>query len=245
MPKLKKPVAFETTFGIYEASEIIGEGGAGRVFGGIGPDQSSVAVKVLSKDKTSADKRRRFKNEITFLTRNSHKNIVTVVDHGISLTGEIVGPFYVMKRYDGSLRDLIGKIPPEKVLSFFSQILDGIEAAHFKNVIHRDLKPENILFDKSANALAIADFGIARFTEDLLETLVETSPTQRLANFLYAAPEQRIPGRKVTASADVYALGLMLNEMVTNNVPHGTEYQLIGSRFESLGFLDPIVAKND
>lgn len=243
MPKLKKPVAFETTFGVYETHEIIGEGGAGRVFGGVGPDQSSVAVKVLSKDKTSADKRKRFKNEITFLTRNSHKNIVTVVDHGISLAGEIVGPFYVMKRFDGSLRDLIGKLPPEKMLPLFSQILDGVEAAHFKNVIHRDLKPENILFDKSTEVLAIADFGIARFTADMLETLVETSPVQRLANFLYAAPEQRTPGREVTASADIYALGLILNEMVTGNVPHGTEYRLIGSVYKALAFLDPIVAK--
>jgi serine/threonine protein kinase len=243
MPKLRKSVAFETTFGIYETNEIIGEGGAGRVFGGVGPDQSSVAVKVLSADKTSADKRRRFKNEITFLTRNSHRNIVTVIDHGISLTGDAAGPFYVMRRYDGSLRDLIGKIPPEKLLSLFSQILDGLEAAHFKGVVHRDLKPENILYEKDSETLAIADFGIARFTADLLETLVETSPAQRLANFLYAAPEQRTPGKAVATSADIYALGLILNEMVTGSVPHGTEYRLIGSTYNSLGFLDAIVAR--
>ena len=75
--------------------------------------------------------------------------------------------------------------------------MDGIETAHLQGVAHRDLKTENILHDASSNTLAIADFGAARFTEDLLATTAVTEPAQRLANFQYAAPEQRAPGKQV------------------------------------------------
>src|SRR5262249_53173410 len=132
---------------------------------------------------------------------------------------------------------------PEDVLPLFSKILDGVEAAHLLGAVHRDLKPENVLYAGSTPVPAIADFGIASFTDDLLATLVETKPTQRLANFQYAAPEQRMAGRAVTAAADVYALGLMLNELFTGAIPHGTEYKSIGSISDQMSFLDPVVAR--
>jgi serine/threonine protein kinase len=243
MAKLKKPISFETTFGMYVVNELLGEGGAGRVYGGLGIDQKPIALKVLAQDKATSDKRSRFKNEIAFLARNKHLNIVTVVDHGISISGEVTGPFYVMHRYHSNLRHIIQSgIQPSKVLPLFSQVLDGVEAAHLQGVVHRDLKPENILYDKELNALAIADFGTARFTEDTLATTIETGPTQRLANFQYAAPEQRAPGKEALATADIFALGLILNEMFTGAVPQGTEYRQISQVTPDHGFLDAIVA---
>lgn len=122
-------------------------------------------------------------------------------------------------------------------------MIDGVEAAHLQGVVHRDLKPENVLYSKRINVLAVADFGVAHFTEDLLATQVVTGPAQRLANFLYAAPEQRVPGTRVDARADIYALGLMLNEMFTGQVPHGTDYRQIGQVADQLGFLDGIVER--
>jgi len=244
MAKLKKPIEFETTFGTYVVDELIGQGGAGRVYGGIGLERNPIALKVLAEDQTSSDKRKRFKNETAFLIRNKHSNIVTVTDHGIARGGEVNGLFYVMRRYDGSLRDLMrAGVEPDRVLPLFSQILDGVEAAHLQGVVHRDLKPENILYSRGTNSLAIADFGIASFTEDTLVTLVETGPAQRLANFQYAAPEQRTSGKVIQATADIYALGLIVNEMVTGTVPHGTDYRTIEQVSKNLGFLDPIVAK--
>jgi len=149
-----------------------------------------------------------------------------------------------MPRYDGNLRDLMNaRIEPQAVLPLFSQMLDGVETAHLQGVVHRDLKPENILWRRNPNTLAVADFGIARFTEELLATAVETGPSQRLANFQYAAPEQHAPGQSVKATADIYALGLILNEMFTGVVPHGTDYRLIGRGAKEQGFLDDIVAK--
>ena len=244
MTKLKKPISFETAFGTYVVDELLGEGGAGRVYGGVGIDETPIALKVLAQDRATADKRRRFKNEIAFLARNKHPNIVTVIDHGLASSGDVAGPFYVMRRYKCNLRQIMqGEFPPARVLPLFNQILDGVEAAHLQLVVHRDLKPENILYDVGSNTLAIADFGTARFTEDLVATTVVTGPTQRLANFQYAAPEQRAPGKQVLATADIYALGLMLNEMFTGVVPQGTEYRLIGQVAKEEGFLDAIVAR--
>ncbi len=236
--KLKSKLIFETTFGSYSADELLGEGGAGRVYGAVDDAGKAVAIKVLSA--TSKDKRRRFKNEIAFLWRNRHPNIVSVTDHGLSE----MGPFYVMARYDCSLRALLGQtISHEDKLALFGKILDGVEAGHLLGACHRDLKPENILYAGASKMPAIADFGIASFTDDLLITFVKTDDKQRLANFIYAAPEQRRPGGSVGNGADIYALGLILNEMFTGQTPLGTDYRAIASAVPDFAFLDPIVAK--
>lgn len=242
MAKLKNPITVETAFGPYILDEFLGEGGAGRVFGGVSPDNTKIAIKVLSKDRVTTDKRRRFKNETAFLIKNKHDNIVSVIDYGIATTTEISGPFYVMRRYDCNLRDLMAsKSSPQETLAVFGKILDGVEAAHLLGAVHRDLKPENILFDRSSKTPAVADFGVASFTDDIIATIVETGPTQRLANFMYAAPEQRVPGRQVGLTADIYALGLILNELFTSNVPHGTDFQSIGMSHPEFSYLDAVV----
>jgi serine/threonine protein kinase len=244
LSKLNSAVTVETAFGSYLLDEIIGEGGAGRVYGGQSLDGSPVAVKVLSGERASRDKKSRFKKEIAFLSRNTHRHIVTVTDYGVATDPKFSGSFYVMKRYDTNLRGLMKKgTHPSEALQLFIKILDGVEAAHLRGATHRDLKPENILSDSKGVCPVVADFGIASFTEDLLVTLVETSPTQRLANFQYAAPEQRIAGRQVNQTADIYALGLILNELFTGTVPHGTEFQTIGKTSESFSYLDGIVAQ--
>jgi serine/threonine protein kinase len=241
---LKKPIHFDTTFGTYTATDVLGEGGAGIVYGGNDPDGADIAIKILASDRASGDKRKRFKNEISFLSRVKHKNIVNVLDHGVYKNegSGSLQPFYVLPRYSRSLRDLIGNgINPETAFEYFIQLLDGVEAAHLYGVIHRDLKPENILYDKKNNNLAVADFGVADFTDELLLTLVETKANQRLANFQYAAPEQRMKGGVVGVSADIYALGLMLNELFTGSVPHGTEFRRVESIAPEYSYLDQII----
>jgi serine/threonine protein kinase len=88
----------------------------------------------------------------------------------------------------------------------------------------------------------VADFGIAHFTDEELYTAVETAPDTRLANFLYAAPEQKVRGHATDSASDIFALGLILNEMFTGVVPHGTEYRLIGTSAPELAWLDLLVA---
>jgi serine/threonine protein kinase len=241
MTKLSKAILFETAFNQYSVDELLGEGGAGRVYGGKSSDGNLVAVKALTSDRATLDKKRRFKNETAFLMRNQHPNIVAVLDYGLCAIDNKSTSFYVMKHFDCSLRSVT--LEPENIMPIFSQILDGVEAAHLNGVFHRDLKPENILFDKKTRVAAIADFGVASFAADQIATLVETGPNQRLANFQYAAPEQRKVGAAVNHTADIYALGLILNEMYTGTVPHGTNFSSIESKANNFAFLDPIVEK--
>ena len=242
--ELRKPIIFETTFTTYVASEIKGEGGAGQIYKATDDSGHTYAIKQLTPDKATKEKAKRFKNELQFCLRNQHKNIVTVSDHGIFKEGTKSSLFYVMPFYDKSLRHLlISDIPSYKILLYFSQILDGVEAAHLQKVIHRDLKPENILYDSQTDNLLIADFGIAHFEEEDLFTAVETKDSSRLANFQYAAPEQRGRGIEVNQRVDIYALGLILNEMFTREVPYGTDYKTIGSVDSEYDYLDGLVSE--
>src|ERR1700730_15298489 len=193
MAKLKKPLKLETAFATYMLDQQIGAGGAGTVYAGRDAANAPIAAKVLSKEAASTDKRKRFKNEIAFLTKCAHPRVVQVVDHGFSKDATAAGPFYIMRRYSGSLRDVLKRgVSPDAVLPLYLQLLDGVEAAHLLGAVHRDLKPENILWEAHDNSLAVADFGVASLGPDLAATVVDTKPDRRLANFTYAAPEQRI-----------------------------------------------------
>jgi serine/threonine protein kinase len=151
-------------------------------------------------------------------------------------------PFYVMPMYQTTLRGLMkARIEPDRVLPLFSQVLDGVEAAHLMGVWHRDLKPENILCDQDRGAIVVADFGIAHFEEEEIYTAVETRNADRLANFQYAAPEQRVRGRAVDARADIFALGLILNELFTGEILQGSGHRTIANVAPHLAYIDEIV----
>jgi serine/threonine protein kinase len=234
-------MVFVTATEEYKATGERWEGAVGTVYAATDSEGKPFAIKVLKTD-VSSTKRKRFKNELFFCLKNSHKNIVKVVDHGVILSGQTRTPFYVMPLFAGTLRSLMKqRISPERVLPLFSQILDGVEAAHLKGVCHRDLKPENILFESKSETLVIADFGIAAFREEELYTAVETARQDRLANFLYAAPEQRERGKEVDYRADIFALGLILNEMFTGAVPHGAGFKLVANASQEYSYLDDIV----
>jgi hypothetical protein len=146
-----------------------------------------------------------------------------------------------MPLYSGTLRSQMNSIKPEAIMTFFSQILDGIEAAHMTGVWHRDIKPENILYEQRGNRLVVADFGIAHFEEEELYTAVETRGTNRLANFQYSAPEQRVRNSKVDNRADIFALGLILNEMFTGEILQGVGHRKIADVAPGYSYLDGIV----
>ena len=149
-----------------------------------------------------------------------------------------------MSLFPRTLRDLIATpIPNEQVLTQYSQILDGVEAAHLINVWHRDLKPENILYNESSDLLIVADFGIAHFAVQELATIIKTKAKDRLANFQYSAPEQRQKNGNVDHRADIFALGLILNEMFTGEIIQGSGYRTIGSVNEGFAYLDPLIEK--
>jgi len=237
-----KKYLFESAFDTYTEVGIIGHGGSGTVLHVKNEYGSSYALKYLSPQNVTTQKLKRFKNELSFCEKNTHPNILTIIDSGFIAFKRTKCPFYVMPLFKGTLRDLMKeKIPVDKILPLFSVVLNGVEAAHKQKIWHRDLKPENILHDTANDQLVVADFGIAHFEEDFLHTMIDTEPHERLANFQYAAPEQRQRGASVDHKADIYALGLILNEMFTKNVPIGTNYKKIGDVTADYKYLDSLV----
>src|SRR6185503_5554501 len=153
-----------TTFETYTASDIIGQGGAGYVYKCQDANGNVFAIKLLNPQNVTTDRQKRFKNEVLFCQQTDHPNVLKILDDGPYLKGDKLVPFYVMPLYDSSLRELLKKgIKTDQILPLLSQILDGVEAAHFRKVVHRDLKPENFLYSSSENRVVVADFGIARF----------------------------------------------------------------------------------
>lgn len=140
MSKLKRAIELETAFETYTVDEIIGEGGAGRVYAGRDGGGSVVAIKVLANQ--TRDKRQRFKNETGFLSRNTHANIIRVLDCGVSNSDGLLGPFYVMPRYQSSLRKQIGKLGAGAVTGscktkMIDQTWPEVACPQARTVVHR------------------------------------------------------------------------------------------------------------
>src|SRR5277367_3872748 len=158
----KKGAVLRTAFDSYTIQAQIGAGGTGEVYMVLSSDGTPRAAKILDGAKAGSGGLKPSRDEFNFSFRSTHKNILAVLDCG--LTGSRAA-FYVMPLYAQSLRDLIlRRIPQDNVLRIFGTILDAVEAAHLHNIWHRDLKPENILINEDGRELVVADFGIAHFT---------------------------------------------------------------------------------
>lgn len=239
---LRNGIILSTAFDDYTIKDQIGQGGSGIVFLATSSDGTNFAIKVINKNNNTKDKIKRFRNELNFCLKNDHPNIIKIIDYGSYENDKLNCLFYVMPFYDSNLRKEIEKgIEPNSIINIFLQLLSGLDFAHKKGIWHRDIKPENILYDTTKNIAIIADFGIAHFCEEAIITEVETKPVARLANFIYASPEQRTKGIPVDGRADIYALGVILNEMFTKLVIGGSKYTTIKDVNEEYGFLDKLV----
>lgn len=239
--KLKKGILVHTAFSDYLIGEQIGSGGNGRVFSATERDNNKCAVKFIPVDESKV-KRKRLKNEIHFCETSNHPNIIRILDHGFAEFEDGTYSFYIMPLYEETLRTKMKKhVSPNDIIFIISGILTGLDFAHSRGTIHRDIKPENILFSPNSNEPIICDFGIAHFSENDLITAVETRFNERLANFQYAAPEQRVKGGKVTPATDLYAVGLILNELFTGQIPQAADYKTIAEVDSNYDYLDAVV----
>ncbi|HEX9267741.1 MAG TPA: serine/threonine-protein kinase [Candidatus Limnocylindria bacterium] len=203
--------------GRYELADRIGGGGMADVFRA--HDRTldrDVAVKVMRPQfATDPEFVERFHREAEALGAIDHPNIVRVVDYGAGADGR----FIVMELVGGgTLRDLMrarGRVDQYAAAKIAAAIADGLEAAHLRGVLHRDLKPDNVLLDGEGRP-KIADFGIAR----LAAATAITRTGELLGTPQYLAPEQ-MSGDVVDERADVYALGVILYEMLTGTQPTG------------------------
>jgi serine/threonine protein kinase len=236
----KKGETLRTTFENFEIVSQINSGGAGEVYMARNSSGDPVAIKVLRFNPDSG-KRKRFEREIRFCSQEIHPNIVSILDHGMYLDKSGERPFYVMRRYEGTLDDYLAENrSDEDKLRVFVSILDGVEAAHLRRITHRDIKPKNILISKDGSEVAVADFGIARFLEEQIQEAALTEPGDRLLNIEYAAPEQLTPGQVADERTDIFALGLLLYRIYTGAVPRGANPKQISSATTKHPYLDDI-----
>ena len=243
MKKLEKNLKVSTAFSELSLIKQIGNGGNGIVYSAEDKEGSNFAIKLIPVDGPSI-KRKRLKNEVNFCEKYKHPNIIEILDHGFLDLGEKAYSFYVMPLYKETLRDKMKTgLATDDVIPTLCGLLEGLKYAHSKGVIHRDLKPENILVDENSNKPVICDFGIAHFSEDLLITAVETRPAERLANFQYAAPEQRIKGMEISPATDLYSLALIMNEMFTGKIPETGDYTKISDVNPDYDYLDDLFLK--
>ena len=238
--KLAKGTKIQTTFNDYTLIEQVGSGGNARVFSAANREGEVVALKFVEKT-ISVQKLKRFKNEICFCETHKHKNIVCILDRGYACLDNKDYGFYVMPLYEESLREKMKKgIPHEKIVQIFTGVLEGLQYAHKHDAIHRDIKPENIMFKKNSYEPVICDFGIAHFAQEDLATIIETRASDRMANFQYAAPEQRVRGGNILPQTDIYAAGLILNEMFTGDIPQAQGYKTIATIDKDYKYLDAV-----
>ena len=241
--KMKKGTVVKTAFDEYILIEQVGSGGNGRVFSATNGHGESVAIKFVERN-LSAGKLKRFKNEIHFCENHKYKNIVEILDRGYVILDSTEYVFYVMPLYAETLRDKMkAKINPENAVTIFIGLFEGLSYAHKTGTIHRDINPENIMFKAGSLEPIICDFGIAHFAEDELLTIIETKKGDRMANFQYAAPEQRVKGEVATAQTDIYAAGLILNEMFTGEIPQAVDHKTIASVAPDYAYLDDVFAQ--
>lgn len=201
--------------GRYRVERTLGDGAMAKVLlardGELG---RRVAVKLLD-ERLAADEsfRERFAREARMAASLSHPNVVGVFD-----VGETEGiPYIVMEYVEGRTLDerlrAEGALPPDDVWRVALQVCAGLEHAHANGLVHRDLKPGNLI-ERSDGTIKIADFGIAR----ALEATELTEAGTIIGTAAYLAPEQA-HGEVVTPAADVFALGVVLYELVTGRQP--------------------------
>jgi eukaryotic-like serine/threonine-protein kinase len=205
--------------GPYRLLRRLGRGGMGSVYLAERADvQKQVALKLLRPAFGSRELSRRFQLEQRVLARLDHPNIARLLDAGV-LPGAM--PYFVMEYVDGEPLTEHGRRADLRTrLRLFEAVCAAAACAHQHLVVHRDLKPSNILVNRDG-IVKLIDFGISKALEGSDDDSGEdlTQEGSRLMTPGYAAPEQ-VRGEPITPAADVYALGLLLYELLTGQRPY-------------------------
>lgn len=209
--------------GNYKLASVLGHGGTGTVYLGERADRqysAQVAVKIIDTATVHGDLGLRFRAERQILASLNHPNIARLLDAGETQEGQ---PYLVMEYVHGEPVDRYcdrARLDVRARLQLFLEICSAVQYAHQNLIVHRDLKPANILVTAEGSP-KLLDFGIAKLLDvgDAASMLALTRMNDRLLTPEYASPEQ-ILGRAVTTGSDVYALGVVLYELLTGLRPY-------------------------
>ncbi|MEE8422841.1 MAG: protein kinase [Dehalococcoidia bacterium] len=220
--------------GRYQLVRQIGEGSSKRVYEAYDPEADRpVAIGILSRDASGSSARERFFRETrAMMGLGEHPNIVTVLD----AEEHRDEPYIVMELMaGGSLDETIGgedarRLPIPRALEIAWDVASGLEFVHSRGVVHRDLKPGNVWLTSSGRA-KVGDFGIALWLD---RTRLTMDGAMLLGTVSYMPPEQ-VTGTEVTHSADLYALGALMYEMICGQPPFvGTDpWSIVGQQLEA------------
>ncbi len=208
--------------GRYRVEALLGAGGMGRVYRALHVELGEpVAVKFLLPEwSMQPEFRARFRREAVVLARLRHPNVVSVIDYG-EHEGEL---YLVMEMLRGvSLASQVmsggNTLPFERVVRIVDQVLQVLEAAHAMGVVHRDLKPDNVMLldaGDRTDRVKVLDFGIALLEESGVDKLTAAGTLRGTPQ--YMSPEQCM-GRNVGAPTDIYAVGVILYELLAGLPP--------------------------
>lgn len=203
----------------YDILECRGKGGMGQVYRAV---QKSLGREVAIKTLDLALARHeasimRFTKEAAAMAHLRHPNIVQVIDRGSSRQRH----YFIMEFVDGPcLRELLreGAFAPQESLQIMLQLARTMAYAHKQGVVHRDLKPENILYT-SDGVLKVADFGLAGVAHETTHIRKLTRSFVSMGTECYMAPEQRRDAKNVDFRADIFSMGVIFYELLTNQLP--------------------------
>ena len=229
---VERSLAPGTRFGVWVVESPIGQGGMGdvyRVHRGDGTFEQAGALKVMRPGFPGQRLARRFQAERQILARLTHPDIVPILDGGVGAAGQ---PFLVLQYVDGRpITEACRAVEADlgRRLELFLRVCRAVEYAHGRLVVHRDIKPSNILVTDDGQP-KLLDFGIAKLIDpDTSDADAVTAVEQRVLTLEYAAPEQ-VRGEPATTAADIYALGVLLFELLTGERP----FELAGRSRRSL-----------
>lgn len=218
-PALAQPIG--RRIGAYEIVREIGRGGMGAVYlakRADGQFEKEVAIKLLKRGTDTDEILRRFHAERRILAQLDHPNIARLLDAGTTDDGL---PYFVMEYIDGvPITRYVqeGHLSVAQRLQLFLKVCEAVQFAHQHRVVHRDLKPGNI-FVRQDGEPKLLDFGIAKLLVAGDEGIEQTLTAERRFTLVCASPEQA-RGETVTPTSDVYALGALLYELLTDRPPH-------------------------
>jgi eukaryotic-like serine/threonine-protein kinase len=212
--------------GAYRLLRQIGQGGMGAVYVAERADgefEKQVAIKLLPLGLSTGTARERFLAERQILAQLEHPGIARLLDAGIADDGT---PFFVMEYVEGELIDRFCERRNLGIvdrIDLFLQVCAAVEYAHRNLIVHRDLKPGNILVTPEG-AVKLLDFGIAKVldAEAVSGTTALTHQAGRPMTVAYASPEQ-VRGEPITTATDVYALGVLLYQLLAGRAPYEVE----------------------